>query len=62
MNCSLLWLQVGATLWQACELMQQHCIRRLVAVGEEGYLAGTVTQNTLLPALDPVEIQANVEL
>ncbi|MCU0545898.1 MAG: ATP-binding protein [Oscillatoriaceae cyanobacterium Prado104] len=42
--------------------MQQHCIRRLVVVGEEGYLAGTVTQNTLLPALDPVEIQANVEL
>lgn len=62
MSSPLLPLPVNATLWQAHELMQQHRIRRLVVVDEGGYLAGVVTQSTLLHALDPVEMYANFEL
>ena len=62
MSFPLIPLQVKATLWQAHQFMQQHRIRRLVVVDEGGYLAGIVTQSTLLQALDPIEMQANVEL
>ncbi|MEG4489513.1 CBS domain-containing protein [Microcoleus sp. D2_18a_B4] len=62
MSFPLIPLQVKATLWQAHQLMQQHRIRRLVVVDEEGYLAGIVTEISLLQALDPVEMHANVEL
>ncbi|MEG4408111.1 CBS domain-containing protein [Microcoleus sp. MON2_D5] len=62
MSFPLIPLQVKATLWQAHQLMQQHGIRRLVVVDEEGYLAGIVTEISLLQALDPVEMHANVEL
>ncbi|MBD1829017.1 CBS domain-containing protein [Microcoleus vaginatus GB1-A2] len=62
MSFPLMLLQVKATLWQAHQFMLQQGIRRLVVVDEGGYLAGIVTQSTLLHALDPVEMQANVEL
>ncbi|MBE9093460.1 CBS domain-containing protein [Tychonema sp. LEGE 07203] len=62
MSFPLIPLQVKATLWQAHQFMQQHRIRRLVVVDEAGYLAGIVTQSTLLQVLDPVEMHANVEL
>lgn len=62
MSFPLIPLQVKTTLWQAHQLMQEHRIRRLVVVDEAGYLAGIVTQSTLLHALDPVEMHANVEL
>ncbi|MEG4225026.1 CBS domain-containing protein [Microcoleus sp. N9_B2] len=62
MSFPLIPLQVKAILWQAHQLMQQHGIRRLVVVDEEGYLAGIVTKISLLQALDPVEMHANVEL
>ncbi|MEG5137789.1 MULTISPECIES: ATP-binding protein [unclassified Microcoleus] len=62
MNFPLIPLQGEATLWEAHQFMQQHHIRRLVVVDEGGYLAGIITQSTLLHALDPVEMHANVEL
>jgi two-component system NtrC family sensor kinase len=62
MSFPLIPLQAKATLWQAHQLMQQHGIRRLVVVDEEGYLAGILTEISLLQALDPVEMHANVEL
>lgn len=62
MSFPLIPLQVKATLWQAHQFMQQHRIRRLVVVDEAGYLAGIITQSTLLQVLDPVEMHANVEL
>ncbi|MEG4801574.1 CBS domain-containing protein [Microcoleus sp. ARI1-B5] len=62
MSFPLMPLQVKATLWEAHQFMQEHRIRRLVVVDEGGYLAGIVTQSTLLHALDPVEMHANVEL
>lgn len=62
MSCPLLPVDINATLWQAHRMLEQHCIRRLVVVDEAGYLAGLVTQSTLLYALDPVEMYATVEL
>ncbi|MCC3429198.1 MAG: CBS domain-containing protein [Microcoleus sp. PH2017_04_SCI_O_A] len=62
MSFPLMPLQAKATLWEAHQFMQDHHIRRLVVVDEGGYLAGIVTQSSLLHALDPVEMHANVEL
>jgi C4-dicarboxylate-specific signal transduction histidine kinase len=62
MSSPLLPVSLNATLWQTNQMMQQHHIRRLVVVDEGGYLAGIVTQSTLLSALDPVEMYATVEL
>lgn len=62
MSCPLLLLPLKATLWEAHDFMHEQFIRRLVVVNEGGYLAGIVTQSTLLHALDPVEMHANVEL
>lgn len=62
MSCPLLSVQLKATLWDAHQMMQEHRIRRLVVVDEAGYLAGIVTQSTLLQALDPIEMYATVEL
>ncbi len=62
MSCPLLPVQASDTLWQAYQMMQHHRIRRLVVLDDAGYLAGIVTQSTLLSALDPVELYATVEL
>jgi C4-dicarboxylate-specific signal transduction histidine kinase len=62
MSYPLVLISQKATFWQANQLMQQHHIRRLVVVDENGYLAGLMTQSTLLYALDSVEMHTNVEL
>ncbi|MBK4730584.1 CBS domain-containing protein [Oxynema sp. CENA135] len=62
MSTPLFPISVNASLWEANQMMQEHCIRRLVAVDLEGSLAGIVTQSTLLQALDPVELYSTVEL
>ncbi|HEY9598207.1 MAG TPA: CBS domain-containing protein [Cyanophyceae cyanobacterium] len=62
MSHPLLSMPLKATLWEANQMLQQQQIRRLVVVDEAGYLAGIVTQTTLLQALDPIEMYANVEL
>lgn len=62
MSCPLLPFQLNLTLWDAHQMMQQHRIRRLVVVDHQGYLAGIVTQTSILQALDPVAIYATVEL
>ncbi|HEY9649645.1 MAG TPA: CBS domain-containing protein, partial [Coleofasciculaceae cyanobacterium] len=62
MSRPLLSMPLKATLWEANQMLQQQRIRRLVVVDEAGYLAGIVTQTTLLQALDPIEMYANVEL
>ncbi|RMH74623.1 MAG: CBS domain-containing protein [Cyanobacteria bacterium J007] len=62
MSTPLFPISVNASLWEANQMMQEHCIRRLVAVDLEGGLAGIVTQSTLLQALDPVELYSTVEL
>ena len=62
MSSPLLPVPLNATLWDTNQMMKKHCIRRLVVVDERGYLAGIVTQSTLLYALDPVEMYTTVEL
>ena len=62
MSFPLIVLEVKATMWEAHQFMQQQRIRRLVVVDEAGYLAGIVTQSSLLYALEPVEMLANVEV
>jgi CBS domain-containing protein len=61
-NSPLLPVQSDATLWEANQKMQQHRIRRLVVVDRAGNLTGIVTQTNLLPALDPAQMYATVEL
>ncbi|HEY9610272.1 PAS domain S-box protein [Allocoleopsis sp.] len=62
MSCPLLPIHPSDTLWQANQLMQQQEIRRLVVVDEAGYLAGIITQSSILHALDPVELYSTIEL
>ena len=62
MTTPVLKANLNMTLWQAHEIMQKHQIRRLVIVDDRGYLAGLVTQRSLLYALDPVEMYITVEL
>lgn len=62
MSHPLLPIQPSDTLWQANQLMQEHHIRRLVVVDETGYLAGIITQTSILHALDPVELYSTIEL
>ncbi|MBD2179761.1 CBS domain-containing protein [Planktothrix sp. FACHB-1355] len=62
MSSPLVLAQLNFTLWQANQIMQQHSIRRLVVVDERGYLAGIITQSTLLQALDPVEMYSTVQI
>ncbi|HEY9653775.1 MAG TPA: CBS domain-containing protein, partial [Coleofasciculaceae cyanobacterium] len=62
MSNPLLPIQPGDTLWQANQLMQEREIRRLVVVDEAGYLAGIITQSSILHALDPVELYSTIEL
>lgn len=62
MSRPLLPIQPNDTLWQANQLMQEHEIRRLVVVDQAGYLAGIITQSSILQALDPVELYTTIEL
>jgi signal transduction histidine kinase len=62
MSCPLLPVKLSATLWEAHDIMQHHKIRRLVVVDDAGYLAGIITQSTLLEAINPLEMHATVEL
>ena len=62
MSSPLLPVQHKTSLWEAHQIMQLHRIRRLVVVDEAGYLAGIITQTTLLEALNPVDLNSTVEL
>jgi CBS domain-containing protein len=62
MSCPLRPIHPNDTLWQANQLMQQQGIRRLVVVDDGGYLAGIITQSSILQALDPVELYSTIEL
>ena len=51
----------GDSLWTVHQQMQQHHVRRLVVVGQQGELIGSVSQFSLLQLLDPVEMQEVTE-
>ncbi|MEM7769727.1 MAG: PAS domain S-box protein [Cyanobacteria bacterium P01_A01_bin.37] len=44
------------SLWTAHHMMEEHIIRRLLVIGEQNELIGTVTQTHVLQALNPSEI------
>lgn len=57
MSTPLLPIRLQDTLWNAHQVMQEHTIRRLVVIDDQGGLAGIVTQTSILKALDPLELQ-----
>jgi len=61
MSQPLVPIRLQDSLWTAHEYMQQHQIRRLVVVEEDGSLVGIVTQSSLLQLLDPLEMVAVVK-
>lgn len=62
MSSPLLPAKLDFTLWQAHQIMQDNNIRRLVVVDQNGYLAGILTQTSILHALDPVEMYTTVQI
>ncbi|MBE9040139.1 CBS domain-containing protein [Oscillatoriales cyanobacterium LEGE 11467] len=62
MSSPLMPVQKNTPLWEAHQIMQNQRIRRLVVVDEAGYLAGIITQTTLLEAINPVDLNSTVEL
>ncbi|MDY6898212.1 MAG: CBS domain-containing protein, partial [Cyanobacteriota bacterium] len=50
------------TLWFAHQKMEQENIRRLVVVNSDGRLRGIITQSSLLRVLDPLEMQATINI
>jgi signal transduction histidine kinase len=62
MSSPLLPAKLDFTLWQAHQIMQDNNIRRLVVVDQKGYLAGILTQTSILHALDPVEMYTTVQI
>lgn len=49
-------------IWTAREVMEQRRLRHIVITTEQGYLAGLLTQTSLLKALDPVELHSIINL
>lgn len=62
MNPPLNLINQKATLWEAYKMMQQQLLQPLVVVDEAGYLAGLLTQTSILSALPPVEVHTTVEI
>ncbi len=62
MSSPLLPAKLDFTLWQAHQIMQDNNIRRLVVVDQKGYLAGILTQTSILHALDPIEMYTTVQI
>ncbi|HEY9866525.1 MAG TPA: PAS domain S-box protein [Candidatus Obscuribacterales bacterium] len=62
MSHPLFLIDANASLWEAHQGMKQRKIRRLVIVNEQGYLAGLVTQTTILQAIDLNEIQGVISV
>ena len=56
MSTPLLPTKKSETLWFANQQMTRYRIRRLVVVGDDGQLAGIVTQSSLLQIFDPLEM------
>ncbi|NER40019.1 MAG: diguanylate cyclase [Oscillatoria sp. SIO1A7] len=62
MSTPLFPIQPGESLWEAHQQMEQRRVRRLVVTGEYGELVGIITQTSLLQALDPIEMYAEIEM
>ncbi len=62
MSAPLFPIGPSASLWEAHQQMQRRRVHRLVVVGNEGELGGIITQTSLLQALDPMEMYAEIEV
>jgi diguanylate cyclase (GGDEF)-like protein len=62
MSAPLFPIAPAASLWEAHQQMQRRRVHRLVVVGNEGELGGIITQTSLLQALDPMEMYAEIEV
>ncbi|MEB3826459.1 diguanylate cyclase [Phormidium sp. CCY1219] len=62
MSTPLFPITPEASLWEAHQQMQRRHVQRLVVTGPEGELAGIITQTSLLQALDPMEMYAEIEV
>ena len=49
------------SLWSIHQLMKQRRVRRLLVAGDQGELAGIITQSSLLQVLDPTEMYGLIE-
>lgn len=56
MSAPLIPIHPEDSLWSAHQQMQSHRIRRLVVTDQQGYLAGIITQTSILRVLDPIEM------
>lgn len=61
MSTPLFSIHASDPLLKAQQLMQQHRIRRLVVIGDQGELKGIVTQGSLLRVFDPLEMYELLE-
>ncbi|MEM1395344.1 MAG: diguanylate cyclase [Cyanobacteria bacterium P01_H01_bin.150] len=62
MSAPLKPIKKDNTLWLAHQRMEQEKIRRLVVIDSEGKLSGIITQSSLLQVLDPLEMQATINI
>lgn len=61
MSAPLFLISPDDTLWSVHQQMQQRRVRRLLVGGEQGELAGIVTQTSLLQVFDPGEMYGVIE-
>lgn len=50
------------SLWEVRRRMEGNCLRHLVVVSKRGKLLGTLTQNDLLRAIEPNQLQCSLEI
>ncbi len=62
MSTPLFCLSPTDSLWNANAEMQRRHVRRLIVAGEQGELAGIITQSSLLQVFDPIEMSGVVEV
>ncbi|GAB4296441.1 MAG: hypothetical protein Fur0025_33990 [Oscillatoriaceae cyanobacterium] len=62
MSAPLFPIKPWDSLWEAHQQMQRLRVQRLVVAGDRGELAGIITQTSLLQALDPIEMYAEIEV
>ena len=62
MSTPLFLVNPEDSLWDIYQQMKQRRVRRLLVAGNEGELAGLITQTSLLQVFDPTEMYGVIEL
>ncbi len=61
MSSPLFLVSPQDSLWSIHQLMKQRRVRRLLVAGDQGELAGIITQSSLLQVFDPTEMYGVIE-